>query len=140
MPSYSTRKKPLSGAARARQRVALGLPRYTPSEIASRARTEAKRSKRRYQEKYARRSAYIDGIKLAAGCADCGYNNHPAALQFDHLPGTEKIGIIAHMRGNTSIAILNAEIAKCEVVCANCHAIRTAQRRVAADYLEKHGK
>ena len=61
---------------------------------------------------------------------DCGYRENVAALQFDHRPGETKLFTL----GNTSNlkranAIIWTEIAKCDVVCANCHAIRTATRR-----------
>lgn len=71
-----------------------------------------------------------NAIKMERGCADCGYRAHPAALHFDHLPGTTKISEVSTLarRGR---ADLLAEIAKCEVVCANCHAIRTAERRTS---------
>jgi len=95
--------------------------------------------KRRYRlanpgkiREYARRRwaggrARINAIKLERGCADCGYAAHPAALEFDHLPGVGKVQNIAAMPCN-SWAAIEAEIAKCEVVCANCHRIRTAER------------
>ena len=67
-------------------------------------------------------------IKLERGCADCGYNQAAAALDFDHLPGTVKVFSIAQASGRTWPTVLE-EIAKCEVVCANCHRIRTAKRR-----------
>lgn len=63
------------------------------------------------------------------GCADCGYNEHPAALEFDHLISTKKLFNIGEQIGNRSRKVLWEEIAKCDVVCANCHAIRTANRR-----------
>ena len=55
---------------------------------------------------------------------------HPAALSFDHVQGV-KLGNISEMikRAWTVIA---AEIQKCDVVCLNCHAIRTWSRAVAA--------
>src|SRR5947209_5344172 len=37
------------------------------------------------------KKSYIDQYKLVKGCADCGYNLHPAALDFDHLPGSIKL-------------------------------------------------
>jgi hypothetical protein len=76
---------------------------------------------------YAARRDQINQIKLELGCVDCGFKGHPAALDFDHLPGTVK----SHNVGNlttASWAVLKAEIAKCEVVCSNCHRIRTAER------------
>jgi len=75
---------------------------------------------------------YIQAIKLERGCADCGYNAHPSALDFDHLPGSIKEHRLASMSGGSTKAKIDAEIAKCEVVCANCHRIRTALRRLAS--------
>ena len=77
------------------------------------------------------RRAMVAAIKLAAGCADCGYKAHPDVLQFDHVPerGTKLFQISTGM-GRSWTSIL-AEIAKCDVVCANCHILRTAVRRGA---------
>lgn len=99
------------------------------ARLFDRARTKQGRGKR----KFASRIALINQIKLERGCTDCGYRLHPAALHFDHLPGTIKYKNIAQMTSNTSLKVLMAEIAKCEVVCANCHAIRTAKRRNGGD-------
>lgn len=78
-----------------------------------------------------RRSAKLttltDRIKLERGCADCGYKAHPAALHFDHIEGSDKLLNVSQMSSRSEAVILN-EISKCEVVCANCHAIRTANR------------
>lgn len=72
----------------------------------------------------------VQAIKMAEGCVDCGYDAHPEALHFDHLPGHEKVHPIAVLVVRAaSWERIAAEIAKCEVVCANCHAIRTANRR-----------
>lgn len=71
----------------------------------------------------------IHEYQLEKGCLDCGFNKHPAALEFDHIPGTEKKFNIGEEIGNRSRQALWEEIAKCDVVCANCHAIRTANRR-----------
>jgi hypothetical protein len=62
-------------------------------------------------------------IKMKLGCVDCGYKAHPAALQFDHLGKKYR-----NVSSIVTISRLLAEIEKCEVVCANCHAIRTHQR------------
>ena len=70
---------------------------------------------------------FLQEYKLKHGCADCGYNAHYAALQFDHLPGTDKKFTIAQKAKAYTLSRLKAEIAKCEVVCANCHAIRTTR-------------
>jgi hypothetical protein len=67
-------------------------------------------------------------IKTTAGCTDCGYSVHASALDFDHLPGYVKTGPIAGNIARGSLRLLFEEIAKCEVVCANCHRVRTWRR------------
>ena len=69
----------------------------------------------------------LNSIKIERGCADCGYNEHPAALDFDHLPGSEKLISIGQQKNRARSEVLT-EVEKCEVVCANCHRIRTAKR------------
>jgi hypothetical protein len=70
------------------------------------------------------RRAAVAQVKLEAGCIDCGYAGCPEALQFDHVNG-EKVSGIGRMTGFAQ-ETLTAELAKCVVRCANCHAIRTA--------------
>lgn len=61
-------------------------------------------------------------------CADCQQSYPTWVMQFDHL--RDKEYTIAALARFPSKERLLAEIAKCEVVCANCHAERTHQRRV----------
>jgi len=67
----------------------------------------------------------LNEIKLSRGCADCGYNSHPAALDFDHI-GEKSFPM--HLAVNKKEEVFLKEIEKCEVVCANCHRIRTQNR------------
>jgi len=62
-------------------------------------------------------------------CSDCGEADI-LVLEFDHLPGTDKRFDIARAvsASTRSWSAIEAEIAKCEVVCANCHRRRTADR------------
>lgn len=78
------------------------------------------------------KKSWVDQYKLERGCADCGYNENPAALDFDHLPGTVKTRDIKSGK-QFGWKALFAEVAKCEVVCANCHRIRTVERRKGGD-------
>jgi hypothetical protein len=73
------------------------------------------------------RRAYVNAIKLSAGCADCGYNQRPEALHFDHRDPATKLFDVARGLARP-IDVLNAEIAKCEVVCGRCHVIRTVSQ------------
>jgi hypothetical protein len=62
-------------------------------------------------------------------CVDCGEIDL-VVLTFDHLPGHKKAGNVSDMRRyGVPQARLIDEIKKCEVVCCNCHARRTALRR-----------
>lgn len=50
-------------------------------------------------------------------------------MDFDHKDKSLKLGNIAHMAvRNWSLEKIKQEINKCEVVCANCHRIRTYRR------------
>lgn len=60
-------------------------------------------------------------------CVDCGQTDI-RVLEFDHVHGT-KAGNVSRMIGEGySWSTIEAEIAKCEVRCANCHRIRTSER------------
>lgn len=67
-------------------------------------------------------------VKVQRGCVDCGYAGHPSALDFDHRDGEKKSFTIGSSMSR-SRAALEAEIAKCDVRCANCHRIKTVTRR-----------
>ncbi len=61
-------------------------------------------------------------------CQDCGYDNW-IALQFDHIDPTQKSGEVPVMvNEGKSLTKVQIEISKCEIVCANCHTIRTAKQ------------
>lgn len=59
------------------------------------------------------------------GCVDCKTMDF-RVLEFDHL--SDKEFMIGSKLGYIGPDRLRAEIAKCDVVCANCHKIRTAER------------
>jgi len=64
-------------------------------------------------------------VKLARGCTDCGYNAHPAALDFDHRDPASKTDDIGKMYGRATTDRIYAEVNKCDVRCANCHRVKT---------------
>lgn len=64
-------------------------------------------------------------------CIDCGVKYPYWVMQFDHIKGEKKFDL-GHAADRAGIAGLKAEIEKCEVVCANCHAERTHKRRAAS--------
>lgn len=70
---------------------------------------------------------WLAQYKIGIGCVDCGYNKHFAALQLDH-EGPKSISIA---NARSSVKRLREEIDKgqCKVRCANCHSIRTWERK-----------
>lgn len=88
-----------------------------------------KRGRRRSKR---RRDAFrkiTDAYKASRGCTDCGEKN-PIVLDFDHVG--EKLFDIGNGVGRNP-QVLADEIAKCVVRCANCHRIKTHERRRQED-------
>lgn len=87
-------------------------------------------NKQRYvdsaQRTLAKVREFVDELKRHP-CTDCGKTWPPIAMDFDHVSG-EKTGNISTLIGNGSLATIKKELAKCELVCACCHRLRTARR------------
>ncbi len=75
--------------------------------------------KRKTYERVARNKKLIDDLKNKP-CSICGGCFHPAAMDWHHRNGSDKIKGIGEMRGWSQEKIL-AEISKCDLVCSNCH-------------------
>lgn len=62
-------------------------------------------------------------------CADCHESYPYYVMQFDHREDEVKVDVIARMVAKASWQAILDEVKKCDVVCANCHAIRTWERK-----------
>lgn len=71
---------------------------------------------------------FIHKLKESQPCSDCLDFFPYYVMHFDHRPGTAKLGDISRLK-YCSRARLYAEIDKCDLVCANCHAKRTWKRK-----------
>lgn len=72
--------------------------------------------------------SYIRGYLLQNPCITCGELDI-VVLEFDHVNcTTKKNSISALIRRGASLAVLQEEIKKCQVLCANCHRRRTAKQ------------
>lgn len=69
----------------------------------------------------------------ALPCADCGKTYPMPAMEFDHRDPRQKRGHLSYLAGRVRIAAFLEELAKCDIVCANCHHERTYHRRVCRD-------
>ena len=83
--------------------------------------------KRRYWRAQARMLA---GLKERP-CADCDERFPACAMDFDHRDPRTKRFTVSKMIGRAGTARIMAEVAKCDIVCANCHRDRTFWRREA---------
>lgn len=60
-------------------------------------------------------------------CTECGHTFPPECMDFDHRPGEKKLRAVSKMF-TLSLERILEEVAKCDLVCANCHRIRTYRR------------
>lgn len=103
--------------------------------------THYENNKEYYKKKakgiYYRNLAYIENLKRTGGCVDCK-NNDYRVLDYDHLPEFEKvIEISLAARNCWSLKRLDEEIAKCVLRCANCHRIKTWERKRSLSLADK---
>ena len=94
-----------------------------PEKLAKRKVLSAKLGR-----EYTKRNQVLRASFKARPCADCNIQYPFYVMQFDHVKGQKAFTI--SQRSQASKKILIEEIAKCEVVCANCHAIRTYTRKL----------
>lgn len=66
-------------------------------------------------------------------CHDCGQTYPHYVMEFDHRDPDDKVTTIARMVNRCSRTEILAEISKCDVVCANCHAAKTYLQRGRRD-------
>ncbi len=106
----------------------------TPEQLAGRAAAQSRWRDRNRATVLAnqaaerrRRRALVAEMKEASPCADCGKHFPAVCMDYDHV-GSDKTANVARLVASSSWAATLAEIAKCELVCANCHRIRTARR------------
>lgn len=95
-------------------------------------RSHYRRRKRLYLDRNLRAYAERRQMVLEAKsrpCADCGVAYPYYVMDSDHRDGVRKEFLLHSITAVTKRAITR-EIAKCDVVCANCHRERTHRRRM----------
>lgn len=75
-----------------------------------------------------RNREFIEQAKKDVPCMDCKNIFPPYVMDFDHLE-KKSFGISRAVNSTISLERLAEEIVKCDLVCANCHRIRTFNRR-----------
>lgn len=98
---------------------------YTPF---SKTKSSFRSSPKFYRDRIYKRNATIVQKEKSKPCVDCGEKYNYWQMQFDHRDQTKKKYEISWME-SYGIKKLMDEIAKCDLVCANCHADRTYKNR-----------
>lgn len=81
------------------------------------------------------RREFVNKVKDVP-CVDCGIAYPPCVMDFDHVTGTKQGNIANAMSWHWDKLL--EEIAKCDIVCSNCHRMRTYRRSVDK-YIELEG-
>jgi len=68
----------------------------------------------------------------AKSCVDCGRHFPACCMDFDHVRGTKKYNVGCMFAHHYSRQLIEVELQKCELVCANCHRIRTQKRKLGS--------
>lgn len=89
-------------------------------------RTSEKRAKNRAiaAERYARSRLALQAIR-SRPCMDCGGSFPWYVMHFDHPDPKIKTANISNIASKGLTPRVMDEIAKCHLVCSNCHAVRT---------------
>lgn len=91
---------------------------YQENKASYAARSRKTMNKRRKELK-----AITDEIKGSTPCQDCGIKYHPYVMEFAHN-GDKVDGVSRMVNSGIALERIMTEIAKCDIVCANCHRIR----------------
>jgi hypothetical protein len=75
---------------------------------------------------------WLWALKERNTCLDCGKKYPHYVMDFDHLEDHEKEFNISAEISRKGFEQIKLEVKKCEVICSNCHRIRT--------WVRKHGK
>lgn len=97
---------------------------YAQNRDAYKARARA------YTTAQRERLVQVVATAKAGPCTDCRTEYPHYVMQFDHIGDDKEANVADMAHHGVSVERILAEIAKCQLVCANCHAARTHRRRV----------
>lgn len=89
---------------------------------------EMQRIRRNNAARVAANRARVDEYLLTHPCVDCGVTDL-VVLEFDHVRGVKVGHVSALVTSGYPWTTIEAEVAKCDVRCANCHRRVTVERR-----------
>ena len=92
--------------------------------------TEEKRVYRRWhaRESQRKKRLILQNYKTEKGCKECGYNEHACALDLDHRDPSSKKYVPSKLI-TVSWDSFWSELSKCDVLCSNCHRVKTRRNK-----------
>lgn len=105
----------------------LGCAKSTVAYHIGPGQREKSRARTKKKENMYRRT--IIEIKESVSCMDCGENYPYFMMDFDHRPEANKVSEVSKLSSFSSMGKLLEEIEKCDIVCANCHRLRSWLRK-----------
>jgi len=120
-------------------RVVMECPTHGKTEFSLEGRG-AYRCLRCRNDRVAARRRRVKAILVAeagGACVRCGYDRYAGALHFHHRDPATKEFAIANQGITRSLAAMRAEAAKCDLLCANCHAEIEAELETLAEAADK---
>jgi len=98
-------------------------------KVYDKERYESDKGKRASQNKSRRKDLREWSNKIKSGpCTDCDNTYPPIVMHWDHIENDKEFNVGNMVARGFGIEKISKEISKCELVCANCHAIRTSSR------------
>jgi ssDNA-binding Zn-finger/Zn-ribbon topoisomerase 1 len=73
---------------------------------------------------------YLQKIKSKTPCSDCQLKYSYWIMDFDHVYGKKLFNIAQYQNKTYTLEMIKEEVAKCEIVCSNCHRHRTHMRLI----------
>lgn len=83
---------------------------------------------KKHRQEVAKALQELHLFKEKSGCFDCKNKLPYYVLEFDHRPNEKKIDVVYRVLKNYGVKMAWLEVAKCDVVCSNCHKTRTHLR------------
>ena len=81
-----------------------------------------------HQKRLSEKKKWVLDYKTSTPCKDCKIQYHPWVMEFDHIADDKTCNISDMVHKQGTLKRLKKEVDKCELVCANCHRMRTYSR------------
>lgn len=79
-----------------------------------------------HRDRARRNAAFVASLKESTPCTDCKRFYPSFVMDYDHL--RDKVMPVSRLAKYGALSRIKEEIAKCELVCSNCHRMRTHKR------------